>query len=66
MQVQTAVEYYDKSLTKVADALGVWPSAVANWKTRHKGKIPELYARRLHALTRGALRFDPEQYGVVR
>ena len=61
MRVQDAADYYD-SRTALALALEVRPSAVSNWDTRYNGVIPELYARRLHEMTRGRLRFDSETY----
>jgi len=40
------------------------PAAISNWKARYKGRIPELYARRLHEKTRGKLKFDRSAYGL--
>ena len=63
MDVKDAVEHYG-TLQKVADALGLKrASAVANWNARYCGIVPELYARKLHDITRGRLKFEPDRYG---
>jgi predicted transcriptional regulator len=51
-----------RSQRELADALQVTAAAVSAWRKRNNGKIPELYARRLHELTRGKLKFDRDQY----
>jgi transcriptional repressor of cell division inhibition gene dicB len=43
---------------KLAEALGIRPSAVSQWGER----VPPLQAARLQELTRGALRFEPSEY----
>jgi predicted transcriptional regulator len=63
MQIDDAVAHY-RTATELARTLGVTQAAVSQWRSRHGGRIPELYARRLHELTRGKLRFDREAYGL--
>lgn len=43
---------------KVAQALGINQSNLTRWKH----KVPEVWARRLHDMTGGKLRFDPTEY----
>jgi len=47
-----------KSQAEVAKALAISAQAVSNWGTR----VPPLRAAQLHRLTRGKLRFDPDEY----
>lgn len=61
MKVDEAVAYY-VTLTALANVLDLQPSAVSNWRARHAGVVPELYARRLHELTRGRLKFETDAY----
>ena len=61
MKVDEAVSHYG-TLTALAEALAIQPSAVSNWKVRHNGRVPELYAYKLNRLTRGRLKIDPRQY----
>lgn len=64
MRVDDAIRYYG-SATNVAKELGLdGPAAVSNWKARNEGRIPELWARRLHEKTRGKLKFDRKAYGL--
>jgi hypothetical protein len=62
MKVDDAISHYG-SAAELAKALKLaGPAAVSNWKSRYRGKIPELYARRLHEMTRGKLKFDRQSY----
>lgn len=49
---------YFGSKAKTARALGLGKAAVSKWSER----VPPLQAARLHRLTRGKLKFDPEAY----
>lgn len=65
MRVDDAIERYETA-TNLAKQLGLTgPAAISNWKARYGGKVPELYARRLHEMTRGRLKFDPKTYGLA-
>ena len=59
--VDDTLEVYS-SQRELADALDVTPAAVSAWRKRNRGEIPELYARRLHEMTRGKLKFDRNAY----
>lgn len=61
MRVDDAIKHF-KGVTPLAKRLGVLPSAVTNWRRRYNGRMPELYARRVHELTRGKLKFDRSAY----
>lgn len=61
MRVDEVIEHYGTA-TKAAAELGVTPGAITNWRSRNKGKVPELWARRLQEITRGKLRFDRSEY----
>jgi predicted transcriptional regulator len=61
MQIDDAVSHYGTA-TQLAKHLGVTQAAVSMWRLRYAGRLPELYARRLHELTRGKLRFDRKAY----
>jgi hypothetical protein len=62
MRVDDAIAHY-KTATQLAKELGLKsPGAITNWRARYSGKIPELYARRLHEMTRGKLKFDKSVY----
>ena len=43
---------------KVAQHLRISQSNLTRWKN----KVPEVWARRLHDMTNGKLRFDPSEY----
>jgi len=61
MKIEDAVKAFG-SQRKLAEKLGIRQSAVANWIYRGRTILPELQARRLHELTRGKMRFNPEDY----
>lgn len=62
MRVDDAIEHFGTA-TALARELNLRsPGAITNWRARYGGKIPELYARRLHEMTRGKLRFDRSEY----
>lgn len=62
MRVDDAIEHYGTA-TELARQLNLRsPGAITNWRSRYDGKVPELYARRLHEMTRGKLRFDRSEY----
>jgi hypothetical protein len=64
MEIDEAVAYF-RSAVKLSRELGLRSSgAISNWRIRNGGKVPELYARKLHDMTRGKLRFDPKAYGL--
>jgi hypothetical protein len=62
MNIDDAISHYGsaKELARALDLAG--PAAISNWKVRYAGQIPELYARRLHEMTRGRLKFDRSEY----
>lgn len=62
MKAQDVIDYYEGSIRKVAEALGLQKQAVWKWTKKHNGMVPPLSAARLHDLTRGKLRFDPDDY----
>lgn len=61
MRVDEVVAHFGTA-TKAAEKLNITPGAITNWRSRRQGEVPELWARRLHELTRGQLRFDREAY----
>jgi hypothetical protein len=61
MRVDEVIAHYGTA-TKAAHELNVTPGAITNWRSRNRGKVPELWARRLHELTRGKLKFDRTEY----
>lgn len=63
MYVDDALSIYPTQRALAAE-LGVTAAAISAWRDRYGGKIPELYARRLAAMTYGRLRFDPKAYGL--
>jgi DNA-binding transcriptional regulator YdaS (Cro superfamily) len=60
MKTETAVAYYGTQI-KLAQALGVSKQRVWNWVK--VGVIPENFAYRLKAKTRGKLKVDASLYG---
>jgi hypothetical protein len=64
MTVDDAIAHF-KTATQLAKELGLKsPGAITNWRSRYRGQIPELYARRLHEMTRGKLKFDRSSYCI--
>lgn len=64
MRVDDAIAHYGTA-SELARQLNLRsPGAITNWRARYRGKVPELYARRLHEMTRGKLRFDRDEYLV--
>lgn len=63
MYVDDALSIYQTQKALAAD-LDVTAAAISVWRKRYGGKIPELYARRLHEKTRGKLRFNRDDYLV--
>lgn len=62
MKVDEAISHYGTAV-ELAKQLNLRsPGAITNWRTRNRGVVPELYARRLHDMTRGKLKFDRDQY----
>lgn len=62
MDVNKAIDFFG-SATEMARRLGLKsPSAVTNWRRRHNGRVPELYARRAAEISRGKLKFDRSAY----
>lgn len=61
MRVDEVIAHYGTA-TKAAHELELTPAAITNWRSRYSGKVPELYARRLHEMTRGKLKFDRSEY----
>jgi hypothetical protein len=61
MRVDEVIAHYGTA-TRAAHELELTPGAITNWRSRYAGKVPELYARRLHEMTRGKLRFDRSEY----
>lgn len=61
MKAHEVIDYYG-SIGKAANALGLQRQAVWKWTKRTDGMVPPLSAARLHDLTRGKLRFDPDDY----
>jgi hypothetical protein len=61
MRVDEVIAHYGTA-TRAAQELDLTPGAITNWRSRNHGKVPELYARRLHEMTRGKLKFDRDQY----
>lgn len=61
MRVDEVIRHFGTA-TKAAHELELTPGAITNWRARHNGKVPELYARRLHEMTRGKLKFDRSEY----
>jgi hypothetical protein len=61
MRVDEAIAHFGTA-TNVARELNLTPGAVTNWRSRNRGKVPELWARRLHEITRGKLKFDRSEY----
>jgi hypothetical protein len=66
MRVNDVINYFG-SLQAVATELGLRsPGAITNWRLRYRGRVPELWARKLDDITRGELRFKPSDYGLPR
>lgn len=64
MRIDDAKDYFgsDAELTR---QMGLKrQSAIGNWRRQGRELLPELYARRLHEKTGGALKFDPKLYGL--
>lgn len=62
MRVDDAIEHYGTAVELARQLNLRSPGAITNWRSRYAGKVPELYARRLHEMTRGKLKFDRDQY----
>ncbi len=73
MKVCDVIDYYKPigvrpnqarsgAISAAATALGLKRQAVWKWTQRKDGMVPPLSAARLHDLTRGKLRFDPDEY----
>jgi hypothetical protein len=62
MRVDDAIEHYGTAVELARQLNLKSPGAITNWRSRYDGKVPELYARRLHEMTRGKLRFDRTEY----
>lgn len=62
MEVDKVIKYFGTA-TRAAQEIGLaGASTVTNWRRRNAGKVPELYARKYHDLTRGKLKFDRRAY----
>jgi hypothetical protein len=61
MRVDEVIAHFGTA-TKAAQQLDITPGAVTNWRSRNRGRVPELWARRLHEMTRGKLKFDRSEY----
>lgn len=62
MRVDDAVEYFGSTI-ELAAKLGLKSaSTISNWRARNEGQVPELYARQIHDLTRGKVKFDRREY----
>jgi hypothetical protein len=61
MRVDEVIAHFGTA-TKAAKQLDITPGAVTNWRSRNRGRVPELWARRLHEMTRGKLKFDRSEY----
>jgi len=59
MTVDEALAHYGGSNTKLAEAIGINPAAVSNWKRR--GFVPYDSQCRLQVATKGRLKADPLQ-----
>lgn len=57
MLASEAIEFFG-SRAAVAEALGITPQAVGQWK----GLVPPLSAAKLSKRSRGKLKFDPDLY----
>ena len=55
---KAAVRAHFGTLQAIAEALGITKSAVSQWPDL----VPELWAYKLHAITHGAIAFDPQRY----
>lgn len=62
MTVDDAIAHYGTAVELARQLNLRSPGAITNWRSRYDGKVPELYARRLHEMTRGKLRFDRSEY----
>lgn len=57
MTLEEALNHFDNSNTKLAEAIGIDPAAVSNWKKRG-GVIPTDSQCRLQVVTKGKLKAD--------
>lgn len=62
MQIQEVLDFFGKSQTKVARALGIAQSNVSKWVK--SGHVPELRQYQLQLLTKGKLKADKTQRKV--
>jgi hypothetical protein len=65
MRVDDVIAYFGTA-TRAAQKLNLTPGAITNWRARNGGTVPELWARKLHSVTRARLRFNPSDYGLRR
>jgi hypothetical protein len=61
MKTDDVADYFGSEY-KAAKALQIHQSYITRWKS----KVPELWARRLHDITNGVLRFDSNEYPYVK
>jgi hypothetical protein len=61
MRVDEVINHFGTA-SQAARELNLTPGAITNWRSRNRGKVPELWARRLHEMTRGKLKFDRSEY----
>ena len=57
MKTKEVADYFGNE-HKASQALGINPSYLTRWKQT----VPEIWARRLHDMTDGKLRFDVHEY----
>ena len=57
MDVKDAANFFGSEY-KLARALKIHQANITRWQT----KVPEIWARRLHDMTEGKLRFIPDEY----
>jgi len=57
MTLQEALDHFGGSNTELAEAIGITPEAVSNWK-RRGGSIPYDAQCRLQVATKGKLKAD--------
>lgn len=62
MTTKDAIDYFDGDVRNLADALGIWYSAVYQWGEHP----PALRQLQLEALTGGALTPEPDAFGSAR
>lgn len=63
MTVNQAKKHY-KTQAAIAEAAGCGKALVSKWKNSADGKIPELYARRIHDDSAGKVTFRHRNYGL--